>query len=503
MNTLTLERASLPAGTTDQIVNRLWPAENPHRHDPVGWVHDQIGETLWSKQVEIAESVRDHRHTAVPSCHASGKSYLAARLAAWWIDTLPVGQAFVVTTAPTSAQVSAILWREIGRAHTRGRLRGTITGGAVPAWRVNGELVAFGRKPADYVDAEQAMQAFQGIHARYVLVILDETGGIPQWLLDAAETLATGPDDRILAIGNPDDPASPFRDICDEPDTIWNVIRIDAGSTPRFTGEPVAAHVPLITPQWVAEREQVWGADSPLFQSKVHALFPDVSDDTLFPPALIRKAHETDLAGVAKGGYGGDVARYGDDETVVYRNRGGVLRVVEVARKQATTETTGMFARILLQHGEASVADVAMSVDGDGVGAGVVDQLRQLGLPVLEFRGGERAKDPSRFVNRRAEMFWLLREAIESGDVDLDPADLDLAAQLGKLKWFTDGRGRIQVESKEDMRRRGVKSPDRADAAAMAFVTPSGRLLDQIQALQSPQPRDGTAVTAGLMTKEM
>lgn len=497
-----LER-HLPAGTSDRIVDRLWPAESSYLHDPVGWVEEVLGEQLWSKQREIAESVRDHRHTAVPSCHASGKSYLAARLAAWWIDTRPIGEAFVVTTAPTSAQVSAILWREIARAHQHGHLRGKITGGAVPAWRVNGELVAFGRKPADYADAEQAMQAFQGIHARYVLVILDETGGIPQWLLDAAETLATGEHDRIVAIGNPDDPASPFRDICDEPDTIWNVIRIDAESTPRFTGELVDPRVPLITPQWVSEREQVWGADSPLFQSKVHALFPDVSDDTLFPPALIRKAHQTDLVGTAKGGYGGDVARYGEDATVVYRNRGGVIRFVEEARKQSTTDTTSMFARILLQHGEPSVADVAMSVDGDGLGAGVVDQLRQLGLPVIEFRGGEKAKDPTRFVNRRAEMFWLLREAIEAGEVDLDPADLDLAAELGKLKWFDDGRGRIRVESKEDMRRRGIKSPDRADAAAMAFVTPSGRMLDLIQAQLKPGRETAKSITSGLMERAL
>lgn len=464
-----LEQPIFPAGTTDRVLERLFPQTSPYMADPVGWVEHVTGEMLWSKQREIAESVRDNRHTAVPSCHSSGKSFLGGRLGNWWIDSHPVGEAFVISTAPTANQVSAILWREIARGHRKGGLRGNITRGAVPAWTIDGELVAFGRKPADYGTAEEAMQAFQGVHARYVLVILDEATGIPQWLFDAAETLATGPNDRILAIGNPDDPTSAFRDICEEPDTIWNVIRIDALSTPRFTGEPVDEQIPLITEQWVDERRRVWGEDSPLFQSKIHALFPDISDDTMFPPAMLRKAQECELAGIARGGYGGDVARYGDDETVVYRNRGGVLRLVETAHKQATTTTTGMFARILKAHGPD---EIPMNVDGDGLGAGVVDQLRELELPVVEFRGGMKAVDDERFANRRAEMFWLLREGIDRGDVDLDPLDLDLAAQLGKLKWKTDGRGRILVESKEDMRKRGVRSPDRADAAAMAYVCP-------------------------------
>ncbi len=171
-----------------------------------------------------------------------------------------------------------------------------------------------------------------------------------------------------------------------------------------------------------------------------------------------------------------------------------MIRHVESARKQATTKTTRMFARILAAHAPDAIP---MNVDGDGVGAGVVDQLREQGIPVLEFRGGMPALDPERFVNRRAEMFWLLREAMDKGQVDLDPHDLDLAAQLGKLKWKTDGRGRIAVESKEDMRKRGVKSPDRADAAAMAFVCPPALDLTLIAA--AAQHASGDAHTADVM----
>jgi hypothetical protein len=130
---------------------------------------------MWSKQQEIAESVVEHRYTAVKSCHDSGKSFTASRLAAWWLDVHPPGEAFVVTTAPTTAQVEAILWREIGKAHRKGDLAGRITLDA--KWYIGQELVAYGRKPADYDQA-----AFQGIHARYVLIIIDEACDVPKSL---------------------------------------------------------------------------------------------------------------------------------------------------------------------------------------------------------------------------------------------------------------------------------------------------------------------------------
>ena len=176
--------------------------------DPVGFVCGPLGEELWSKQREIAEAVREHRHVAVRSAHDTGKSFIASRLAAWWLSVHAPGEAFVVTTAPTFAQVRAILWREIHRAHQRGKLPGRVN---QTEWWIDGEIVAYGRKPADYDD-----HAFQGIHARYVLVILDEACGIPSSLWTAVETLATNEHSRVLAIGNPDSPLSQFKRVCEE-----------------------------------------------------------------------------------------------------------------------------------------------------------------------------------------------------------------------------------------------------------------------------------------------
>jgi hypothetical protein len=130
-----------------------------------------------------------------------------SRLALWWIDVHPPVEAFVVTTAPTTPQVEAILWRYMGNAHKKGGLPGRITHDA--KWYIGNELVAYGRKPAAYDPA-----AFQGIHARYVLVIIDEAGGVPKSIFDAVDALATNIEARVVAVGNPDDPPSHFAIIC-------------------------------------------------------------------------------------------------------------------------------------------------------------------------------------------------------------------------------------------------------------------------------------------------
>jgi phage terminase large subunit len=202
--------------------------------------------------------------------------------------------------------------------------------------------------------------------------------------------------------------------------------------------------------------------------SKVLGEFPEVADDTLISPKLIRDARENVLDGLDPGQFGGDVARKGRDETVVYRNRGGVIRLVKRLPNQDTMATAGAFALILREAGNA----VPMFVDMIGIGAGVYDRLKEQNLWVVGFDAGGQAYDPTRFVNRRAEAYWELREGFEEGNIDLDELDDDLAAQLQSIKWKTDSRGRKLIESKDDMKKRGLPSPDRADAAMMAFATP-------------------------------
>jgi hypothetical protein len=174
----------------------LDPPKNPYVRDPVGWVTSTLGEFWWSGQHRMAQSVVKNRYSAFKASHDVSKSHTMSRLALWWIDVHPPGEAFVVTTAPTTPQVEVILWRYMGNAHKKGGLPGRITLDA--KWYIGNELVAYGRKPADYDPA-----AFQGIHARYVLVIIDKAGGVPKSIFDAVDALATNIDARVVAVGNP------------------------------------------------------------------------------------------------------------------------------------------------------------------------------------------------------------------------------------------------------------------------------------------------------------
>lgn len=450
----------LRPGVADMVLDELWPTEDEYRDDPIAWGRE-VGDTyLWSKQREIMTSVVENRYTAVRSCHGVGKSFSAAMLVAWWLDVHPVGEAFVVTTAPTNPQVKAILWREIRRLHRKADLQGRITLDC--NWYMgHDELVAYGRKPNDYDPA-----AFQGIHARYVLVVLDEACGVPKALYDAVDSLATNEYARVLAIGNPDDPNTEFEKVC-RPGSGWNIVSVSAFDSPAFTGEDVPESLlPLLVSQtWVEERKKRWGEGSPLYQSKVLGQFPDVSDDTLFTPSMLTRACELELPGLGDEVYSVDVARYGPDETVIYCNRGGVIRRVWQGSKTSVTETTGQVASILrMAHRHAHAV-----IDADGIGGGVYDNLEEQEFSIGAFHGGARPSDTERFFNLRAELYWELRVSIERGLISLDSSDDLLLSQLGSLKFKVDSRGRIKIESKEEMKKRGLPSPDRADAVMMSL----------------------------------
>ena len=441
-------------------------------------------------------------------------SWIASRIASWWIDTHPPGQAFVASTAPTYPQVHAILWEEVrAAARKAAALNDPLPGRVLQSdeWKLDdGILTGYGRKPADTDE-----HGFQGIHRRYVLVILDEACGIPAQLWTAVEAITTNADCRILAIGNPDDPSTEFASVC-KPGSGWNVIRISGLETPNFTADQVDANpdlrdlfdqlglapttefVPdglrplMLDPEWVADKIKRWGAGSPRFISKVLGEFPDIGNDVLISPALIRTAQERALDATGTGILGVDVARYGMDRTVIYLRRGPVIRLHGEWSKQATTDTTGR----VIEASKATGAD-EIRVDGVGVGGGVVDQLTEQGYGALDMQAGAAAQDRERFVNARSEWAWAMRERLEDGDLDLDPADEDLAAELGSLKYRYNSRGQIVIESKDEMRKRGLPSPDHADAAILTAINPVGADLFRRLAWRHWTLEDGRLNTAG------
>jgi hypothetical protein len=451
----------------DVAADRLDPPIN-WQLDPAGWVRERLGEHPWSKQVQIMESVRDNRHTAVKSCHDTGKSYTAARLASWWIDSHAPGEAFVVTTAPTGAQVKAILWREINRAHRKGGLIGRCN---QVEWWIGNEMVAFGRKPADY-----SPQAFQGIHQRYILIIIDEACGVTKNIWDAVETLATNEHARVLAIGNPDDPATQFFNIC-QPGTGWAIHQISYLDTPAFSHEAVPPDLlqDLISPLWVEERRQMWGEDSPLWTSKVMGEFPEYAQDTVVPLPMVRRlqAWETwpeEIDPVSELGI--DVGA-GGDKTVI-RHRFG--RKPGKQWTDHTADPSNVVSKAMQAIRETGATRA--KIDSIGIGWGVAGWLEEklaeqnINCEVIRVNVGEGSSDPWRFPKLRDEIWWMARELTQDKAWDLRDIDDETLGQLIAPKYKPDTAGRTKVEKKEDTRERIGRSPDNADALNLAFYEP-------------------------------
>lgn len=469
----------LPPGVADYAYKALFPEPDPYANDPAGWVQGKLNGHLWSKQRDIAHSVLANRYTAVHAAHDAGKSYIATALLAWWIETHPLDEVFVVWTAPSYDQVNAVIGRELRAMHATAGLDGRVT--LDDRWVVGDRLVGYGRKPADTGRAKETegsgvVTAFQGIHARYVFVVIDEASGMKKPMFDAVDALVTNENARVLAIGNPDDPTSYFAKICQPGSQAgkgWNVIHIDGLQTPNFTQEKIPERLRhmLLSPTWVQERRDRWGEDSPLWTAKVRGQFPLDDDRAVIPASLVAQARLLeDPVGADDDPIGGvlgcDIARDGSDSNTIVSVFKGRVEVIANFHEPDTTKTADRIEEELLSRDNAQGVLWKAVVDGDGMGGPVVDMLRRRGVPVVEFRGGERAQRPRRYRNRRGEAWFGVRNLLRDNALVL-PDDDDLAHDLSAPRWVKDN-GRLGVEVKDEIRKRLGRSPDLGDALVMA-----------------------------------
>lgn len=486
------------------------------KNEPARWTEEIMDGFIWSKQIEIKESVRDNRYTAVPSCHDAGKSFSAADAILWWTSAHPIEEVFVVWTAPTYPQVNAIIGREIRQMlRSRPELGLRLLGDNTLVTRVGKDeeaiLVGYGRKPSDYNPA-----AFQGIHAKYVLVVVDEACGVPESLWNAVDSIVTSEHSAVLAIGNPDDPNSHFAKICKPGSKIgdgWNIIHIDGYETPNFTGEEVPARLRdlLLSVAWVEERKRRWGEESALFQAKVRGRFVESSEDSVIPYAIARAClglfadEDSGWTAIGPGVLGCDIARGGGDENTIISLHNGRAQVVARFHEPDLMKTVARIEAELESRGPRWKA----VVDGDGLGGGVIDRLRQMRLPVVEYRGSAKAQHrPSRFKNRRAEAWWGLRLLLQDAAIGLPSGDDDADTLLRDLtvpRIIRDAAGRIQVEPKDEIRKRLGASPDLGDALVMAASEAPSRVkrFTKRELTETHgEPRE-TMITAGLLTEAM
>lgn len=454
-----------------------------YANDPVGFVRDVLGGNIWSLQECIAESVRDRPRTVVRGCNGSGKDFAAARIAIWWV--LARG-GFVVITSATDRQVRETMMGELRRALANvndcpGEL-------LEMAWRFDAPepmgVLAF---------ASNDESRLQGFHAPRLLLIVSEAQAIELSAWEGLLANVTGADNRVLAVGNPLVASGKFFDFNRSPE--WHAIRMAASEHPNvIEGREVIPGA--VTREFVAAQAREWGEGSSTYRARVEAEFADENDEGLIRRSWLdaaaarfdSKALE-DAARGAEPVAAVDPARYGPDTSALALRQGPVLRELVTWNKCDLMQSTGRVVREVEARGitrgeRVYVDDEAVSkwtgssylayrgrvvVDENGVGGGVADRLREQDFRVVMFNGGHAPIRPQ-FLNRRAEAYWHLRDLLEAGRIAL-PRDEKLFDELTALRWTLTSEGKVKLEAKDDLRKRIGRSPDRADASAMAFWT--------------------------------
>lgn len=441
-----------------------------------------LGRRLWEKQREIVNSVYRNPLTAVKGCHASGKTYCASGLPLSWLAAHRRGKAF--TTAPTLRQVK-MFWEEISLARRSGRVSTLLPECTTTELKVAEDRYARGASSSAGVNV-------QGLHGDDVLIIADEAPGIAADIWDAVEGIRAGGRVRMLELGNPVVPSGHFYDSFTKSRAIYNTISISAFDTPNlqneltglpFTIEELAElpeerlnHSPfpaLITRRWVLERYRVWGVNHPKYQSRVLAEFPQESPYAVFNLAWIERAKRdaTELEMErAKGALiqcALDVAGAGDDETVLTARVNGIVLGQWAWHDPDPRGAVTIKVKELMHHPLYRFS--VLVVDITGIGYYMGKHLADQGIPVFGFQAGARAIDNTQFVNAKAEAYFRCREFFKDNLIS-GLLDEETQAQLCTIQYRETGKGLTEIESKDDMRKRGVQSPDRAESLIMAFM---------------------------------
>ncbi|MFQ5965673.1 MAG: terminase large subunit domain-containing protein [Candidatus Scalinduaceae bacterium] len=421
------------------------------RRDPVFFSENVLGnEKPWSKQVEIMEAVKDHPEVNVCSGHGIGKSWVAARVSLWFLYSF--APSIVVTTAPTWRQVESILWQEIARQYRMSKIP---LGGKLTNVKLSLDDGWF----AIGLSTDEP-ENFQGFHSENILIIFDEAGGIEKPIYEATQGLLTGKVARVLRIGNPTSTTTEFYNTS-KSDSV-KTLHISSWECPNVVEDKII-YPRLVTREWCEKRRQEWGEDSPIYQSRVLGEWPVEGEDTLIPLSWCERAVKNEVQTNEKSVtlISIDCARFGSDQTVIMCLRGSKLLDVDSFQGKDLMETCGRAIAMKKKYGAKSIV-----VDDTGLGGGLTDRLREQEHHVYAINFGQAAKDKELFADIKSEMFWLLREDIR--DLKIQIMDGLLLAQLPTIKYTYTSKGQIKIESKESMRKRGLKSPDHADCLALA-----------------------------------
>lgn len=485
-------------------------------HDPVLWVEDYLGMRVWSRQKEVLYSIRDNKNTAVVAGHGLGKSILASLAIAWWVDVHPPEKTFVASTAPFSDQITAILWLNLRRIHQLAQQRfeqglvdhplpGYITGDN--KWKTPlGLLIGQGRKPPD----SRTDSGFQGLHAEFLLAIGDEAAGLNQDMVNALGNITTGEQNRLLLIANPTDPTSALAKIWTNNLSSWVRMHISVLDSPLITKEDgweAFKDVGMSGQGYVDKMREEWGEDHSEYKIRVLGQWAFERGNNVFTDVDIARGVNCLVQPVENEFYlqiGADIARGDMDFTELYRCERGMVWSTDPETNKPVESTGRMGWRIryvnswknvelswddpqnpgtaqrIDAHARAIGARV-VSVDAAGMGVAVTNPLVHLSrnhadYAVAEVWGSKPPLDRRAFVNIRAEVIFALQAAMARGDVDIDGNDEGLIEQMRTVVFEYTDKGQKKIESKDSMKNRGVKSPDKVDAMWYSFWDTSALL---------------------------
>lgn len=449
---------------------------------------NEVGPEDWQRDVlnDVGAGVlspQEAIRVAVASGHGIGKSALVAWLIIWGVATCPDARG--VVTANTDTQLRTKTWAELTKWHRMGLVASwfTVTATAIysadPAhektWRIDAV-------PWSVSNPE----AFAGLHnqGRRVLVVFDEASTIADPIWETAEGAMTDADTEIVwvAFGNPTRNTGRFAECFPGKRFAhrWQARQIDSRTVRRANKAQADA--------WVAD----YGEDSDFVRVRVRGVFPRGGSLQFIPGDTVQAARKREPVTLETDPLvlGVDVARFGDDECVIYFRKGRDGRRAPIRKRGLDTMAfAGLIAQVADEEKPA-----AIFVDVGGVGGGVVDRLLQLNIPGvvgINFGGAAESRivrkegavaDGPLYANKRAEMWGTAKEWLATGGAIHDDAELE--AQLTGVEYGFNAHNEIQLERKEDMKKRGLASPDIADGLALTFALPVGMTL-----MRSPKPR--------------
>lgn len=424
-----------------------------YERDPVGFVENVLEAKPLPWQKDFLQAIaRGERRISVRAGHGVGKS-TACSWALIWHMTTRYPQKSVVT-APTSAQLFDALYSELKAWINK----------LPPVLResfdvFSDRVVLKGAPESSFISARTSSterpEALAGVHSEHVLLVVDEASAVPEQVFEAAAGSMSGHSASTILISNPTRNSGLFYKTHHDLASDWYRMHVSC------------LNIPLVSSDFVSQIKATYGEESNAFRIRVLGEFALADDDTLIPAELVDGAIARDVA--ASGSeplvFGLDVARFGSDRTALVKRKGNVVLEVKSWGGLDTMQVVGA----IVNETKMDKPD-EICVDTIGLGSGVADRLRELGLNVRDVNVAESsAMNPN--ANKLRDELWLsVKEWLATKSVKL-PADEQLRHELVAPRYTFTSSGKVQVESKDSMRKRGMRSPDLADALCLSFAS--------------------------------